>query len=95
MVDLKPLYSRLERLAQRQSSLFYGEAQQEHVKILFFKLSYILIKKRSGLKYIGFGLNIFIHISIYSNIQIYIYNIVMMGFRKKSWDLYESVSLWT
>ena len=45
MVDLKPLYSRLERLAQRQSSLFYGEAQQEHVKILFFKLSYILIKK--------------------------------------------------
>ena len=35
MVYLKPLYS----------SQFSAEAQQEHVKILFFKMLYIFIKK--------------------------------------------------
>ena len=40
------------------------------------------------------GLNIFIHISIYIVICKYtFYNTIMMGFRKKSNDLYESVSL--
>ena len=43
MVYLKPLYSRLHRLAYCQSSQFSTEAQQEHVKILFFKMSYIFI----------------------------------------------------
>ena len=45
MVYLKPLYSRLDRLALRQSSQLSTEAQQEHVKILFFKMLYIFIKK--------------------------------------------------
>ena len=45
MVYLKPLYSRLYRLAQRQSSPFSTEAQQKYVKILIFKMSYIFIKK--------------------------------------------------
>ena len=45
MVYLKPLYSRLDRLAQSQSSPFSTEAQQDHVKILIFKMSYIFIKK--------------------------------------------------
>ena len=40
-----------------------------------------------------FGLNIFIHISIYSNIQIYILQYNHDGIQKKSCDLYESVSL--
>ena len=52
-MHLKPLYSRLDRLAQRQGSPFSTEAQQEHVKIIIFKMSYILSKKRSGLKNIG------------------------------------------
>ena len=45
MVYLKPLYSRLDRLARRQSSQFSTEAQQEHVKMLFFKMLYFFIKK--------------------------------------------------
>ena len=45
MVYLKPLYSRLGRLALRQSSQISTEAKQEHVKILFFKMLYIFIKK--------------------------------------------------
>ena len=45
MVYLKPLYSRLDRLADRQSSQLSTEAQQEHIKILFFKMLYIFIKK--------------------------------------------------
>ena len=45
MVYLKPLYSRLDRLALRQSSQLSTEAQREHVKILFFKMLYIFIKK--------------------------------------------------
>ena len=45
MVYLKPLYSRLDRLALRQSSQLSMEAQQEHVKLLFFKIIYIFIKK--------------------------------------------------
>ena len=51
MVYLKPLYSRLDRLAQRQSSPFSTVAQQEHVKILFFKTSYIFIKNIGTEKY--------------------------------------------
>ena len=51
MVYLKPLYRRLNRLAQRQSSAFSMEAQQEHVKILIFKISYIFIKKIGIEKY--------------------------------------------
>ena len=47
MVYLKPLYSRLDRLAQRQSSPFSTEAQQEHVKFYFSK-SRIFIKKKIG-----------------------------------------------
>ena len=35
----------LDRLAQRQSIPLSTEAQQEHVNILFFKISYIFIKK--------------------------------------------------
>ena len=46
MVYLNPLYSRLDRLAQRQSNLFSTGAQQEHVNILFFKISYIFFKKK-------------------------------------------------
>ena len=38
MVYLKPLYSRLNRLALHKSSQFSMEAQQEHVKILFQKM---------------------------------------------------------
>ena len=45
MVYLKPLYSRLDH----QRSQFYTEAQQEHVKISFFKMSYFN-RKESGLK---------------------------------------------
>ena len=45
MVNLKPLYSRLDRLALRQSSQISTEAQQEHVKMLFFKMLDIFIKK--------------------------------------------------
>ena len=45
MVYLKPLYSILDRLAQRQSSPFSTEAQQEHVKTLIFKMSNLFIKK--------------------------------------------------
>ena len=45
MVYLKQLYSRLDQLALRQSSQLSTEAQQEHAKILFFKLLYIFIKK--------------------------------------------------
>ena len=40
MVYLKPLYSRLDR----QRSQYSTGAQQEHVKISFFKLSNIYIK---------------------------------------------------
>ena len=55
MVYLKPLYNRLDQLAKRQSSQLSMEAQQEHVKILFFKMLYIFIKKKkSGLKNIEF-----------------------------------------
>ena len=54
MVYLKPLYSRLDRLAQRQSSQLSTEAQQEHVKILFFKMLYIFFEISSGLKNIEF-----------------------------------------
>ena len=53
MVYLKLLYSRLNRLAQCQTSPFSMEAQQEHMKILFFKISYIFYQNRSGLKNIG------------------------------------------
>ena len=45
MVCLKPLYSRLDRLALRQSSQLSTEAQQENVKKWFFKMLYIFIKK--------------------------------------------------
>ena len=45
VVYLKPLYSRLDRLALRQSSQLSTEAQQEHVKIIFLKMLYIFIKK--------------------------------------------------
>ena len=45
MVYLKPLYSRLNRLVKRQSSQLSTEAQQEHIKMLFFKISYNFIKK--------------------------------------------------
>ena len=45
MVYLEPLYSRLDRLAYRQSIQISTEAQQEHVKILFFKMLNIFIKK--------------------------------------------------
>ena len=45
MVYLKPLFSRLDRLSQRKSSPFSTEAHQEHVKMLIFKMSYILSKK--------------------------------------------------
>ena len=45
MVYLKPLYSRLDRLALRQSSQLSTEAQQEYVKILFIKMLYIFVKK--------------------------------------------------
>ena len=38
MVYLKPLYSRLDRLALRQSSQLSTKAQQEPVKILYFKM---------------------------------------------------------
>ena len=48
MVYLKPLYSRLDRLAQCHNSPFSREAQQEHVQILIFKMSYIFIKKKTG-----------------------------------------------
>ena len=51
MVYLKPLYSRLDRLAQRQSSPFLTEAQQENVRTLIFKMSYILSKKIGTEKY--------------------------------------------
>ena len=40
MVWLKPLYSRLDGMAQHQSTHFSAEAQQEHQK-----MSYISIKK--------------------------------------------------
>ena len=40
MVYLKPLYSRLDRLAKRQGRQLSTEAKQEHVKILFFKILY-------------------------------------------------------
>ena len=50
MVYLKPLYSRLDRLAQQQSSPFSTEAQQEHLKIFIFKVSYIFYQKRLGPK---------------------------------------------
>ena len=50
MVYLKPLYSRLDRLALRQSSQLSMEAQQEHVKNFIFKMSYIFITKSLGLK---------------------------------------------
>ena len=43
MVYLKP-NSRLDRLAQRQNRPFSTEAQQEHVKLLFFKIAYIFIQ---------------------------------------------------
>ena len=45
MVYLKPLYNALDRFAQRQSSPFSTEAQQEHANILIFKMSYIFIYK--------------------------------------------------
>ena len=54
MVYLKPLNSRLDRLALHQSSQLFTEAQQEHVKILFFKMIYILYQKSSELKNIEF-----------------------------------------
>ena len=44
MMYLKPLYSRLDRLALRQGSQLSTEAQQDHVKILFLKMLYIFIK---------------------------------------------------
>ena len=52
MVYLKPLYSRLDLLAQRQNSPFSTEAQQEHMKILIFKnVIYFLSKKIGTEKY--------------------------------------------
>ena len=43
---------------------------------------------------LALGLDIFIHIFIYIVIYKYtVYNTIMMGFRKKSNDLYKSVSL--
>ena len=54
MVYPKPLYSRLDRLAQRQSSPFSTEAQQEHVKISFFKIVIYFFKKNIGTENIGF-----------------------------------------
>ena len=52
-----------------------------------------LTGKRETRPWYSFGLNIFIHISIYSNIQIYILQYNHDGIQKKSCDLYESVSL--
>ena len=54
MVYLKLLYSRLDRLAQCQSSPFSMEAQQEHVKMTFFQNVICFYQKISGLKNIGF-----------------------------------------
>ena len=48
---LKLLYNRLDRLAQHQSSPFSTEIQQEHVKILFFKMTCIFIKRIGTEKY--------------------------------------------
>ena len=45
MVYLKLLYRGLGRLALRQSSQLSTEAQQENVKIIFFIMLYIFIKK--------------------------------------------------
>ena len=45
MVYLKPLYSRLDRLALRQSIQLSTEAQQEHIEKLFYKMLYLFIKK--------------------------------------------------
>ena len=50
MVYLKPLYSRLDRLAQCQSSPFSTEAQQEHLKVSFFQNVIYFYQKISGLK---------------------------------------------
>ena len=50
MVYLKSLHSTLYRLAKRQSSQLFMEAQQEHVKILFFKMSYSFIQNISDCK---------------------------------------------
>ena len=43
MVYLKPLYSRLDWPALRQSVQLSTEAKQQHVKILFYKMSNIFI----------------------------------------------------
>ena len=53
MVYPKPLYSRLDRLAQRQSSPFSTEAQQEHVIMSFFKIVIYFFKRILGLKLLG------------------------------------------
>ena len=44
MVYLKQLYSRLDILAKRQGRQLSTE-EHEHVKILFFKILYVFIKK--------------------------------------------------
>ena len=62
MVYLKPLYSRVDRLAQRQSSQFSTKAQQEHVKLLFFELSYNFIKK--------IRTEIYIELILYNDIRV-------------------------
>ena len=54
MVYLKPLYSRLDRLAKRQGRQLSTEPQQEHVKILFFKILYVFIKKVQNSKILSF-----------------------------------------
>ena len=47
MVYLKPLYSSLDRLAQRQGSPFSTEAQHVNVKILF-SICHIFLSKKIG-----------------------------------------------
>ena len=53
MMHLKPLYSRLDRHAQRQSSPLSAEAKQEHVKLLFIQISCIFIKKKIRAEKLG------------------------------------------
>ena len=50
MVYLKRLYSRLDRLAIRQSSQLSTEAQQEHVKKFNFQNVIYFYKKKFGIE---------------------------------------------
>ena len=64
------------------------------IKFSDYGLFLFIVIGRPSVVHKLFGLKIFIHIIIYIVIYKYtVYNTIMMGFRKKSNDLYKSVSL--